>query len=135
MAEIRCPKCGEVFQVDESGYAQIVKQVRDKEFEEELHTREADMESRCKKEFEVLRLQDEKAHAESLSQKEAKLSEKDKKIAELQAKLDAAETEKKLAVSEAVEKKNDELSKKTTEIVDLKGKLKSTENEKLLSEK
>ena len=35
MQEIRCPKCGEVFQVDESGYAAIVKQVRDKEFEKE----------------------------------------------------------------------------------------------------
>ena len=31
MQEIRCPHCGEVFQVDESGYAQIVQQVRDKE--------------------------------------------------------------------------------------------------------
>ena len=36
MREIRCPKCGEVFQVDESGYAAIVKQVRDKEFEKEI---------------------------------------------------------------------------------------------------
>ena len=32
MQEIKCPKCGELFQVDESGYAAIVKQVRDKEF-------------------------------------------------------------------------------------------------------
>ena len=36
MQEIKCPKCGEVFQVDESGYAAIVRQVRDKEFEKEL---------------------------------------------------------------------------------------------------
>ena len=35
MQEIKCPKCGEVFQVDETGYAQIVKQVRDREFDEE----------------------------------------------------------------------------------------------------
>ena len=41
MREIRCPKCGEVFQVDESGYAAIVKQVRDKEFEKEIREREA----------------------------------------------------------------------------------------------
>lgn len=32
MQEIKCPKCGEIFQVDESGYAEIVRQVRDKEF-------------------------------------------------------------------------------------------------------
>ncbi len=40
MQQIRCPRCGEVFQVDESGYAAIVKQVRDHEFAEELKSRE-----------------------------------------------------------------------------------------------
>lgn len=39
MQEIRCPRCGEVFQVDETGYAQIAQQVRDKEFEKELGRR------------------------------------------------------------------------------------------------
>ncbi len=38
--EIKCPKCGEIFLVDESGYAQIVQQIRDKEFEKELKRRE-----------------------------------------------------------------------------------------------
>ena len=41
MQEIKCPKCGEVFQVDESGYAAIGRQVRDKEFEKELSERKA----------------------------------------------------------------------------------------------
>ena len=41
MQEIRCPHCGEVFQVDEAGYAAIVKQVRDKEFEKEIAQRES----------------------------------------------------------------------------------------------
>ena len=40
MQEIKCPKCGEVFAVDESGYAQIIQQVRDKEFDKELKQRE-----------------------------------------------------------------------------------------------
>lgn len=40
MQEIKCPKCGEVFAVDESGYAQIVQQIRDREFEKELKRRE-----------------------------------------------------------------------------------------------
>ena len=40
MQEIRCPHCGEVFQVDEAGYAAIVKQVRDKEFTREIEFRE-----------------------------------------------------------------------------------------------
>ena len=41
MQEIKCPHCGEVFQVDEAGYAAIVKQVRDKEFVKEVERREA----------------------------------------------------------------------------------------------
>ena len=40
MQELKCPKCGEVFQVDETGYDQIVHQVRDKEFIKELDRRE-----------------------------------------------------------------------------------------------
>lgn len=36
MAEIKCPNCGKVFQVDDTGYAQILQQVRDREFAEEL---------------------------------------------------------------------------------------------------
>ena len=40
MEEIKCPKCGTVFKVDESGFAAILKQIRDKEFEKELKNRE-----------------------------------------------------------------------------------------------
>ena len=46
MQEIKCPKCGEVFAVDESDYAQIVQQVRDKEFDKELKQREKKMPSK-----------------------------------------------------------------------------------------
>ena len=40
MQELRCPHCGEVFQVDETGYAQLARQVRDSEFDKELRRRE-----------------------------------------------------------------------------------------------
>ena len=40
MQEIKCPNCGKIFQVDEAGYAAIVRQVRDKEFEKEIAQRE-----------------------------------------------------------------------------------------------
>ena len=43
MPEIKCPKCGEVFTVDESGYAAIIGQVRNAEFHKELHEREAQL--------------------------------------------------------------------------------------------
>lgn len=135
MQEIRCPKCGEVFQVDATGYEQIVRQVRDKEFAEELKHREKELESKRAQELELIRLQEEKEYNESITKKDAQIADRDRKIAELQAKLDAGETAKKLAVAEAVEKKNEEISKKTSEITELKGELKSKETESQLNEK
>jgi len=135
MQEIRCPKCGEVFQVDATGYEQIVRQVRDQEFTNELERREKELESKQKKELELIRLQEEKDYDANIAKKDAEISALDRKIAELQAKLDAGETAKKLAVAEAVEKKNEELSKKTFEIANLMGELKSKETESRLNEK
>ena len=51
MQEIKCPKCGEVFAVDESDYAQIVQQVRDKEFDKELKQREKNLEEMKEKDL------------------------------------------------------------------------------------
>lgn len=135
MQELKCPKCGEVFQVDETGYDQIVHQVRDKEFIKELDRREKEMQDKREQELELIRLQEEKEYSANIAEKEALLTAKDREIAELQAKLRASETEKKLAVAEAVEKKNEELSKKTSEIAGLKGDLKNIETENRLNEK
>ncbi len=135
MQEIRCPKCGEVFQVDETGYEQIAQQVRDKEFAKELERREKEIDTRQEQALELMRMQKEKEYAENLTRKNTEISQKDQKITELQAKINAMETEKKFAVAEAVEKKNEELSKKMTEIADLKGELKSKETENRLNEK
>ncbi len=135
MQEIKCPKCGEVFQVDKTGYNQIVRQVRDKEFSNELERREKELIVKQEQKLELLRLQDEKEHSKSISKKDAEISAKDQLIAELQAKLKASETARKLAVAEAVEKKNEELSEKNSEIISLKGELKSKETENSLSEK
>lgn len=62
MQEIRCPKCGEVFQVDETGYNQIARQVRDREFLKEIERRERELEAKQEKELEVIRLQEEKEY-------------------------------------------------------------------------
>ena len=111
MREIKCPKCGEIFQVDETGYDQIARQVRDKEFTKELERREKELETKKEKDLELIRLKEEKEYTEGIIKKEAEISAKDQLIAELQAKLDASETAKKLAISEALEKKNQEISK------------------------
>ena len=55
MQEIKCPNCGEVFQVDESGYAQIASQVRDKEFDKEIKQREKLIKSQKELEIEKLK--------------------------------------------------------------------------------
>ncbi|MCD8068721.1 MAG: DUF2130 domain-containing protein [Lachnospiraceae bacterium] len=135
MQEIRCPKCGEVFQVDESGYDQIARQVRDKEFAKELESRLKELESAQEREMDLLRLKEEKERTESLTQKDAEIFKKDQRIAELQARLDAGETAQKLAVAQALEEKNEELSLKATEIANLRGELKNKETESRLNEK
>ena len=135
MQEIRCPNCGELFQVDETGYEQIAQQVRDKEFARELERRERELDAKRDREFELLRMREEKEHTASITKKDAEISARDRVIAELRAKLDAGETERKLAVAEAVEKKNEELARKTSEIADLKGELRSRETENRLNEK
>lgn len=111
MQEIRCPKCGEVFQVDETGYNQIARQVRDREFLKEIERRERELEAKQEKELEVIRLQEEKEYTAGITKKETEIFAKDKLIAELQAKLDVSETAKKFAISETLEKKNQEISR------------------------
>ena len=62
MQEIKCPNCGQIFQVDESGYAQIVQQVRDKEFEKELERRERELSQKKEDDLTIARMQQEKSH-------------------------------------------------------------------------
>ena len=89
MQEIKCPKCGEVFQVDEAGYAAIVKQVRDKEFQRELAERQQQF--LLDKENSV-RL----AQAEADNKLQDSLRAKDNTIANLYAKMKALEAKAEL---------------------------------------
>lgn len=88
MNEIKCPHCGKTFKIDEASFAAILKQVRDHEFEKELHER-IDSEVRA-------------AEAKTKLELQADNSKKEAEIAELRAKLDNVATETKLAVTEAV---------------------------------
>ncbi len=111
MQEIRCPKCGEVFQVDETGYSQIAHQVRDKEFERELERRKRDLEDKHEQALQVIRLEEKQEYTASITQKDLAIAEKDKIIAELQSKLDANEMEKNIAIAEAMKQNEEEHSK------------------------
>lgn len=112
MKEIKCPNCGQVFQVDESGYAQIVSQVRDAEFLKELQRQEKALAEKREAELKLIKADQEKTAAE-----------KDREIARLNAKLENSETEKKLAMTEAVQQKDAELAEKNEEITRLRSEL------------
>lgn len=120
MQEIKCPKCGEVFVVDESGYANIVKQVRDKEFAKELKKREEELKDAQQKDLDLVRLEQKNQLDKALSAKDSELSEKDKKIQELEACIKNNDISRNLAVSEAVNAKEKEISQKNDEINALK---------------
>jgi len=134
MQEIKCPNCGSVFQVDESGYAQILQQVRDKEFNMELDRREQELARKKEDDLTIARMEQERKHKEELSKKDSKLAEKEGEIERLKAMLSNADTEKKLAVSEAVKEKDREISEKGNEISVLKSNLELQKKEAELNE-
>ncbi len=151
MQEIKCPKCGEVFQVDEAGYAAIVKQVRDKEFNRELKERELQFKMAKEDALEVARTKAEKEFNQLKAEKDrlvselnAKLTakdeeqkhivkeaeaEKDKVIAELSAQITNNENLKNLAVSEVETRYTKLLAEKKEEIAKLNGDLESANKE------
>lgn len=107
--EIKCPNCGKVFAVDESGYAQIAQQVRDQEFNRELQHREQELTKHREMETKL-------AVSEAVSQKEkereAALEKKNKELAA----------------------KEKELTQRSTEIIELKSRLSGKETEEKLKE-
>lgn len=134
MQEIRCPKCGEVFVVDESGYAQIVQQVRDEEFDRELKRRERLLEEKKDGELRIAKMKQKEEYDRTISKKELELSDKNKEIERLRGELANSETKKELAISIAVRQKDQEISEKDTEITRLSGQLTSREKEYELRE-
>jgi hypothetical protein len=110
MHEIICPHCKKAFKIDEAGYADILKQVRDNDFEQQLHER---LELAEKDKQNAVEL----ATTKVTSELEKASAAKDAEIKELMAKLDAGEVAQKLAVTEALnalEKERDELANELT---------------------
>lgn len=144
MNEIKCPNCKKTFKVDEAGFADILKQVRNAEFEKEI-------DERIKNVTELVEAKAQNIIKDDIAKKDAEIADlksrantivaqKNTDIAKLQAKIESAETEKKLAVNEAlnkVEKERDELASevklKESEKKLLESSLKETYEEKLRS--
>lgn len=143
MNEIKCPHCQKAFQVDEAGFADILRQVRGQEFERELHERlellEREKQSaiklaeaNTKNQLQTELSKRDNELAQITAQRDALMSElkaeKDAEIARLLARVQAAETEKKLAVTEAVTKVEKERDSLASEL-----KSKETEQQLLAS--
>lgn len=138
MREIRCPKCGEVFQVDESGYAAIVKQVRDKEFEKEIREREAQFRQEKQAAEELARTKTEQKLSGQISSQETRIRELETK---LQAEKDArdleiqkAAAEKERELAQRIAAKDQELAERDARIQKLRSQMDSGEKESQLKE-
>ncbi len=115
MPEIKCPHCGEVFQVDESDYENIVRQIRDSEFNKDLEREKSLLNKSHEQDLEKERIRLEQEYNK-------KLGERDAEITRLNGKLENQET--------ALESKNkEELLSKEKEINDLKGQLQQAKNQ------
>ncbi len=128
MNEIICPHCNKAFKVDEAGYANILKQVRDHQFEEEISTRLALAEKEKVSAVELAKANIKNSFQEELAKKDKELAElknisatelaeklakKEMEIAEMKSQIQRAEIQKRLDVSEAVkliEKERDNLA-------------------------
>ncbi|MCR4610252.1 MAG: DUF2130 domain-containing protein [Eubacterium sp.] len=126
MREIKCPKCGEVFQVDESGYAAIVKQVRDKEYHKEIEEYKKHLD-------EVQDSKDELVRAKTESEYKDIISDKDAEIEKLKAKLREADNEKQLAVNKVSTEKDKIINENNSKIIGLKAELSNADSAKKLA--
>lgn len=116
-----------------------MQQVRDSEFNAELHRRERELSEKSETEkslaiSEAIQKK-EKESDQALNEMNNRLAEKEQLISALKAQISGAETEKKLAVAEALQEKEKELSEKVNQITVLEGKLSNVENESELKEK
>ncbi len=121
MHEIKCPNCGTIFQIDESDYQNVLKQVRDKEFESEIKRRENEYQKEKEAAIELTKTTLEKNYQEVLFKKE-------QEIQNLTNTLNFKEKETELTIKNAI-------SEKEKEISTLNSKIELKENEYLIKEK
>ena len=156
MPEIKCPKCGEIFRVDESGYAAIIDQVRNAKFHKELHEREAQLSKEKENELSLIKTQAKMEKQQSTAtlkqeierlkaeittvakdkdiEKERSLNCLNQEIERLKAQVQSNEQAQTLAVASAVSEKKDELVEKDKKIMQLESQLKEAEKDKQLQE-
>ncbi len=146
MRELKCPKCGSTFTVDEADYASILSQVKTAEFNKELQQRAAELKAQqealqkvrdTEKTVEIERLKQQILALEDKRKLEVNsaVAEKDREIMELQSKLAQGDANLRLEVMKAQQVAKDELSAKDTVITQLQAKLELDQSEASLREK
>ncbi len=118
MQEIKCPKCGQVFQIDESGYAEILKQVKNKEFNDELKEKEKLFNTQKETEIKL-----------AVTNTQA---QKDKEILALKEKLNGLENELKSVKEKSSAEIKLALADKENEITRLKGDIETNKSKSTL---
>lgn len=121
MNEIKCPKCGTIFQINENDYDSIVKQVRDNEFKKEIELRENAHKTDKENSIKIAEQKVQKELSEIINKKELEINE-------LKNALNNKETENKLAIKTAISEKENEINK-------LNNKIELSKSEYLLKEK
>ena len=154
MPEIKCPKCGEIFTVDESGYAAIAGQVRNAEFHKELQERQHQLNREKETELALLQTRAEMEKETALGKLTAEINrlkaqlsaagkdselEKERALAalrqeneRLKAEIRAGEQKQNLAVANAVNAQKDALNEKEKQILLLNSKLQEAEKDSRL---
>ena len=123
MKELKCPKCGNVFQVDEADYASIVSQVKNAEFDAEVSRRLSELHERHKAEQELATAKTEQSFQTQLNQKQLELGVKDTEIERLKSQLQSIEAEKKSELTSALAKKDQEIAQLNVTIAQNDSKL------------
>jgi hypothetical protein len=121
MSEITCPHCSKAFKVDQAGYAEILSQVKNKEFDKEVHQRLELEKQKYSTELDLAKVTTEKESADALAKKE-------RAIIELESKINSMELAKDLAVKDALEPVKEE-------ITNLKSQVDLAESERIIKEK
>lgn len=111
MKELKCPKCGNVFQVDEADYASILSQVKNKEFEYEIQARLKEIDKQNKLTQEANELKQNQIHQKELNEKDQALSQQQSQIAQLQAQIDSFNKTKQLEIEAERAKSTQEIAR------------------------
>ena len=144
MKELKCPKCGNVFSVDEADYAFILSQVKNQEFEAELRRRMTEIDSRhkaeqqlasAKKDAEIalLRSQLQAISAQKDSEKNLALATKEQQITRLNAAIELEKSQARIRESELIKRHQHELQAKQ-ELVEYYKDLKTRMSTKMVGE-